>query len=145
MKRFCIFALQMLLLSDMPAAVSPVSDAEVEARRSALELAAAFSNEGYKLRDGQWIEPIKSNDQKVVQVNLYAGNQYWFSAGATAHAKKLEVSIFDETGKPVQTEEYQGQGRAAAGFTAEISGPYFVRVTQVEGEPAIFSLVYSYK
>jgi hypothetical protein len=127
------------------AAAASLTDAEVAARRAALELAGAFSNEGYKVRDGYWIQPIQPEAGKVVQVNLYAGNQYWFSVAATPEASKVEVSVFDETGKPVHTEEYQGGSRAAAGFSPDVSGPYFVRVKETEGAPATFSLVYSYK
>ena len=35
-----------------------VSDDEVTARKNALDLAGAFSNDGFKIRDGSWIGQI---------------------------------------------------------------------------------------
>jgi hypothetical protein len=78
-------------------------------------------------------------------VNLYAGNSYWFSASATPPAKKIAVSVYDETGKQVTTESYDNGEKAAAGFAPPGSGQYFVSVDLVEGEQSSFCLVYSYK
>ena len=62
---------------------APESDTEVAARKAALDLAGAFSNEGFKMRDGHWSGTIKPKDHALIAVNLYSGNQYWFSVGAT--------------------------------------------------------------
>jgi hypothetical protein len=121
------------------------TDAEVQARKDALDLAAAFSNDGFKVRDGHWCGVVKPHDHSLLAVNLYAGNQYWFSAGATEPAKKIGVSVYDETGKQVTTESYDNGERAAAGFSPTSSGQYFVSVDLLEGEPSSFCLVYSYK
>src|ERR1700716_2351082 len=97
------------------------TDNQVEARKVALDLAGAFSNDGFKLRDGHWSGPIKKGDQALVAVNLYAGNQYWFSVGASPTAKKFTVQLFDESGKPLTTESYEDEEKAAAGFAPTIS------------------------
>src|ERR1700758_4022335 len=96
---------------------APESDSEVAARKAALDLAGAFSNEGFKIRDGHWSGTIKPHEHALIAVNLYAGNQYWFSVGATDSAKKLAVSVYDETGKLVETESYNEGEKAAAGFS----------------------------
>lgn len=121
------------------------TDAEIEARRVALELAGAFSNDGFKLRDGVLTGSLETGKGRIIQVNLYAGNRYWFALGATNKAKKLAVTIYDETGKPVESEPYQEGATAAAGFSPEASGPYYVKVELVEGEPVSFCLAYCYK
>ena len=121
------------------------TDAEVQARKDALDVAAAFSNDGFKIRDGHWCGIVKPHDHSLVAVNLYAGNQYWFSVGATEPAKKIAVSVYDETGKQVTTESYDNGEKAAAGFTPSSSGQYFVSVDLLEGEESSFCLVYSYK
>jgi len=121
------------------------TDAEVQARKDALDLAAAFSNDGFKIRDGYWCGIVKPHDHSLVAVNIYAGNQYWFSAGATEPAKKIAVSVYDETGKRVTTESYDNGERAAAGYSPTSSGQYFVSVDLLEGEQSSFCLVYSYK
>lgn len=121
------------------------SDEEVEAHRWVLDLTGAFSNEGFKLRDGFWAGQIKPAERAVIAVNLYAGNEYWFSAAANSKAKKISVDLYDEGGKPLTTEIYNEGDRAAAGFSPTSSGQYYVAVSLLEGEPTTFCLVYSYK
>ena len=82
---------------------------------------------------------------KIIAVNLYAGNEYWLSAGATEKAKKLTVDVFDETGAPVAAETFNSGTKAAAGFSVTNSGQYFVRVRLEEGEAAGVCFLYSYK
>ncbi len=134
------------------AAVAPLGilsaadvDSEVEARKVALDLAGAFSNDGFKIRDGHWTGAIKPGEQTILAVNLYAGNQYWFSVGAVAKAKSFAVRLYDEAGKPLPIETYQDEEKAAAGFSPTTSGQYFVGIGPVGGEPNTFCLVYSYK
>ena len=121
------------------------TDEEVEAHRHVLDLTGAFSNEGFKLRDGHWAGQIKPDERAVIAVNLYAGNEYWFSAAANAKAKKISVDLYDESGKPLTTEIYNEGERASAGFSPTSSGQYFVAVSLLEGEPTTFCVVYSYK
>jgi hypothetical protein len=121
------------------------TDEEVEAHKLVLDLTGAFSNDGFKLRDGHWTGIIKPQEHALIAVNLYAGNQYWFSAAASAKAKKISVDVYDENGKPMVTETYNSGNKAAAGFSPTSSGQYFVSLGLLEGEPTTFCLVYSYK
>jgi hypothetical protein len=143
MKRLPIFLSIFVLAASV--AVRGQTDAEVRARKDALDVAGAFSNDGFKIRDGHWCGILKPHDHALVAVNLYAGNQYWFSAGATEPAKKIAVSVYDETGKQVSTEGYSDEEKAAAGFSPVNSGQYFVSIDLVEGQEGSFCLVYSYK
>jgi hypothetical protein len=124
---------------------APESDTEVAARKAALDLAGAFSNEGFKMRDGHWSGTIKPHEHALIAVNLYAGNQYWFSVGGTDAAKKLAVNVYDEAGKLVQTESYNEGEKAAAGFSPTSSGQYYVMVELVDGSESSVCFVYSYK
>jgi hypothetical protein len=144
MNRSLLIPMSVLMLVTSLAARGD-TDAEVQARKDALDVAAAFSNDGFKIRDGHWCGVVKPHDHSLVAVNLYAGNQYWFSAGATEPAKKIAVSVYDETGKQVTTESYDNGEKAAAGFAPPISGQYFVSVDLLEGDQSSFCLVYSYK
>lgn len=121
------------------------TDEEVEAHKLVLDLTGAFSNEGFKLRDGHWTGMIKPQERALVAVNLFAGNQYWFSAAANTKAKKISVEVYDESGKPVVTETYNSGDKASAGFSPTTSGQYFVSLGLLEGEATTFCLVYSYK
>jgi hypothetical protein len=120
-------------------------DAEVGARRVALELAGAFSNDGFKIRDGHWSGEINSGDRAVVAVNLYAGNQYWFSVGSGEKAGKFGVGIYDENGQPITTDNFEEDDKNAAGFSPTVSGQYFVSIAPTEAEAGTYCLVYSYK
>jgi hypothetical protein len=121
------------------------TDAEVDARKAALDLAGAFTNDGFKIRDGHWCVALKPNEHTLIAVNLYAGNQYWFIAGATELAKKIAVSVYDEAGKQLTTENYDSGEKAAAGYSPTTSGQYYVAVDLLEGKEGSFCLVYSYK
>jgi hypothetical protein len=134
----CLF----LIVSPLPAAES---DKEVQAHKVVLDLAGAFSNDGFKMRDGHWTGSLKPNGNALVAVNLYAGNQYWFSVGATSPAKKIDIAIYDENGRRVTTESYNEGEKAAAGFTPTSSGQYYVSISLLEGAESSFCLVYSYK
>jgi hypothetical protein len=142
-RRLSIFLAVFVLAANI--CVRAQTNTEVEARKAALDLAGAFTNDGFKIRDGHWCGTIKPNDHALIAVNLYAGNQYWFSAGATEQAKKIAVKVYDESGKQVTTEGYNAGEKAAAGFSPTNSGQYFVSVDLVEGQEGSFCLVYSYK
>jgi hypothetical protein len=121
------------------------TDAEVAARNAATSVAGAFTNGGFKLRDGHWTGRLQPGKSQVIQVNLFAGNQYWFSLGATPSAKRLSIAIYDEAGRPLASEPYAEDGKAAAGFSPEASGSYFEKVSEKEGGATAFCLIYSYK
>jgi len=134
-----------LLAIALGAPLRAETDEEVEAHKLVLDLTGAFSNDGFKLRDGHWTGTIKPQEHALIAVNLYAGNQYWFSAAANAKAKKISVDVYDENGKPMTTETYNSGDKASAGFSPTSSGQYFVSLGLLEGEPTAFCLVYSYK
>jgi hypothetical protein len=140
--RFCLTTLIFCALA-LP--VLAETDQEVAARQVALELAGAFTNDGFKLRDGHWAGTLAPHESQLIAVNLYAGNEYWFSAGATDKAKRVSIQVFDETGAPVTVENFNSGTKAAAGLSVINSGEYLIRVRLEEGEPAGVSFVYSYK
>src|SRR4030095_4607801 len=125
MKRFLPIFLSLVALAASSAARAE-TDAEVGARKTALDLAGAIGNDGFKTRDGHWWGAAKPHDRALVGVNLYAGNQYGFSAGASESSAKIGVSVYDETGKQVPTETDDGGGKAAAGFSPGDGGRDFV-------------------
>lgn len=141
----------MLALSPLPLGAA-ATDAEVAARKTALDVAGGFGELGFKLRDGAWSGQFEKGKGQLIEVNLYAGNEYYFSLGAALPAKRVSVTVFDETGRPVEMAKSEeplatadGAAADAAGFAPEASGPYFIKVEELEGEPATFCLLYSYK
>ncbi|MEY2528634.1 MAG: hypothetical protein QOJ05_724 [Verrucomicrobiota bacterium] len=144
MKKTIAILLGLILGASCPS-LRAETDEEVEAHKLVLDLTGAFSNEGFKLRDGHWAGLIKPAERALIAVNLYAGNQYWFSAAANTKAKKIAVDLYDENGKPLVTESYNEGEKASAGYTPTASGQYFVAVSLLEGEQTTFCVVYSYK
>ena len=128
-----------------PVAFSATAESDVSARSKALELAGAFSNDGYKIRDGYWPGEIEPDRAQFLEVNLFAGNEYWFSAAVTSPGRKIAVSVFNEKGKPVDYQTYEDGQVAAAGFVPEVSGRYFIKLALLEGDKSQFCLLYSYK
>ena len=121
------------------------SDAETTARISALDVAGAFSNDGFKIRDGHWGGPLKPKDKaQLMTVNLYAGNQYYFALGTEKDAH-IVLAVYDETGKKVSTETYADGNKFATSVAPASSGPHYVSVRLADGEPATFCLLYCYK
>ena len=141
------FTTTLLLAATFAAAplCSAESDGQVDARRVALDLAGAFANDGFKVRDGHWTGSLKQGERAVVAVNLYAGNEYWFSVGTTGKAPKFSLNVYDENGQPISAEEFAEGEKAAAGFSPKMSGQYFVSIAANEGDTGTYCLVYSYK
>jgi hypothetical protein len=137
--------LSAVFAQESPPAPSPAADIDVSARSKALELAGAFSNDGYKIRDGYWPGEIEPNRPQFLEVNLFAGNEYWFSAAVTSPGRKVAVGVFDEKGNPVEYQIHEDGQVAAAGFVPEVSGRYFIKIDLLEGDKSQFCLLYSYK
>ena len=45
------------------------TDDEVQAHKQVLDLTGAFTNDGFKLRDGHWAGQLKPKDRAVIAVN----------------------------------------------------------------------------
>lgn len=138
-------ALSLPLLASMVVAVFGQTDQEVASRGAVLELAGAFANDGFEVRDSIYSATLTKDSPVLVQVNLYAGDTYWFMAASADPAQKLAVALFDEKGQPVEFKPFSDGHRAAANFSPKTSGPYYIRVSERQGNPAVFCLTYSYK
>jgi hypothetical protein len=143
MSRFILTTLALCLV--VTGLVGAETDAQVTARSDVIDLAGAFQNDGFKIRDGNYLGQISKEHSQILAVNLYSGNAYWFTASTGQKLDKLKVSLFDEAGKPVSYMPYQSGSRAAAGFSPDASGLYYVKVALEEGQPATFCLIYTYK
>jgi hypothetical protein len=118
---------------------------QTKARSDVLDLAGAFQNDGFKIRDGTWFGQVSKGHPQTIQVNLYSGNAYWFSAADAESSTELTVSVFDDHGNPVEVQGYQKDNKAAAGFSPDASGLYYVEVSSSGPSATTFCLIYSYK
>jgi hypothetical protein len=143
--------------SNVVSALKPLRETEqtlaIEARRIALETANAFTNEGFRVRDGEWSPWISKNAPVFLQVTLFAGNRYWFVAATSVPGTKLRVSVYSAAGKSIKGEQWQDPlgkdcSRAAAGVAPEQSGEYIVGVELLDApgtSPVGSCLVYAYQ
>jgi hypothetical protein len=133
-----------LALPPLAANAAGETDAAVAAHAAVLDLAGAFTNDGFKLRDGDYEGTLQAGQSVVVQVNLYAGNEYWFSVATSDPKAPISIDLYDETGKLLKTNPFTDAHRAAVGYSPDNSGPYYVRVAN-PGAAATYCLIYSYK
>jgi len=138
---FIAAALSLILLS--PGATS-ADDQSGACRRAALDLAGAWANDGFRLRDSSWSGTLTPGKPSIVRVSLLAGNSYWFTAAAASAAGKISVTLYDENGQPVPAQNYSEGLRAAARFEPSASGSYFVKTEAAQPAAAPFCLVYFY-
>ncbi|MFI0347639.1 MAG: hypothetical protein ACH346_02535 [Chthoniobacterales bacterium] len=124
-----------------------------EAKRSALDLVGALVNDGFRVRDGDWMMTLVPMKPAFLQVALFAGNQYWFAAAVTAPGYKLKLTAYDAMGHPIKLDTWHDDvavsgGRIAGGFLAPKSGKYFIGIELVdskENAKADTCLIYAYK
>jgi len=120
-------------------------DPELHARQRALEFAAAFANQGYHLRDGYWMEVLQPKQPRLLSLQLFAGNEYWFSAGIAGTGGSLDLKVYDQSGRVLEAQKYRREGSSAIGVEPDTTGTYYLEVVLTEGEATPFCLVYSFK
>ena len=135
-----------MVASAAMAFATPASDdAVVTCRRAALELAGAWTNDGFRLRERTWTGVLAAGKPALARVTLVGGNRYRFSAATNAASTSLSLSIYSESGIPIDAENYLDGPLAASGFLPRVSGSYLIAISESGGTPVPFCLVYSFK
>jgi len=120
-----------------------VADAAARSRASAF--AEGVTRDGYTLRDGSVIRSVDSANPLIIEVNLFAGNYYWFCAAASTPTDKLSITVLNEKDQPLETLRFAKDLTVAAGITPKSSGRHFVRITLEGDEKARVCFLYLYK
>lgn len=119
-----------------------------EARSVALEAAAPYVERGFEMREDHWGGTLRSGESKVVQHQLFRGNEYWFWAGTSVVESDAEVLIFDSAGSSVALETFSADGKAGARVLPAKTGSYLIQVTVTSkggiGKPD-WALIYGYR
>ncbi len=138
-----------LLGSFSNAHATDAAAAQADAARRLYTLAGAFSNEGHTLRDGRWRIQLVPGSARVLEVNLHLGNAHWFCAAAADPAAGLQLALYDEDGRFLPAAAWNGAGMAAAEWTAQYSGPHYLRIartdTKQDGDPVEAAVLYTYQ
>ena len=114
-------------------------------RSRALENIRPFRSEGYHVRDGYWTGVLKRGEPLILDLHLFSGNDYWFSAANCDESTILQLSLFDSKGNPAGSAPVAEAGRATSAISVVRSGRYFLRLEMTTGDKAETSMVYSYK
>ena len=114
-------------------------------RGLALRLAAGDASEGYQVHDGFWSGTLEKDSPILLEVYLFEGNDYRFSAANTDPASHLVLAIFDTWGYAASADYSHGASYSTAGISVLRTGRYFVRLVMTEGDKADACMVYSYK
>jgi hypothetical protein len=119
-----------------------------EAKSKALEAATPYVEMGYELREDSWGGQLKSGESKVVQHQLFRGNEYWFWGGTSTVECDVSIEIFDSVGTVVSLETFSADGKAGARVLPAKTGSYLIQVT-VEAKGGIgkpdWALIYGYR
>jgi len=114
----------------------------------AYEAAEPYAKQGFSVREDAWGGDLGVKDQKAVTAQLFKGNQYWFLVATDiARGATVTVSIYDSTGKLVQSDSWHKGRIAGATVTPERSGTYYAIVTVLKSpaERTPWAMVYAYK
>ena len=135
-----------MVASAAMAFATPASDdAAVTCRRAALELAGAWTNDGFRLRERTWTGVLPEGKPALARVTLVAGNRYWLSVATNAASTNISIAIYAESGIRVDARNYLEGPLAASGFSPRVSGSYLIALSEASGTPVPFCLVYSFK
>ena len=114
-------------------------------RSRALEVAAEGKSQGYAMRDGFWSGTLVKGQPVVLAVQLFAWNDYRFTAAHLEPGSQIRLSIFDRWGNASGGQESTGETSATADFSAVRSDRYYIQLELTEGDKVGASMVYSYK
>ena len=125
---------------------------EVGAPKVLQELAALYSEKGFKLRKEHWNGKLKAGQHKVVKHQLFRGNEYWFLAAVVERQYSLTVEIFDESGQAVSLERFADKGLSGARVLPVKTGTYLIKLSLGKGKESAgdggdldWALVYGYR
>ncbi len=126
----------------------------VDSKRHALDLLGGLVNHGFRVRDEVWEISLKPKKMELLELTLFAGNQYWFAVSASSPAQRLKLALYDDQGNPVTLDLWKDDhvmpgARTAVGLLVARSGNYYVGVELLDEEgsarPIPASLVYAYQ
>ena len=119
-----------------------------EAHSMVMETAGPYVNdEEFTLRHDYWNGEIESGKQKLIQHQLFRGNEYWFWVGTSLEGCKIKIEIYDNKGNSVTAEHTEAGFTAGARVTPASTGSYYilVKIESKTEDMVDWALVYAYR
>ena len=119
-----------------------------EAHSMVMEVAGPYvTDQQFTLRQDYWNGEIASGKQKLIQHQLFRGNEYWFWVGTSLENCKLKIEIYDNKGNSVTAERTEGDFTAGARVTPASTGSFYIliKIESEEEEMVDWALVYGYR
>lgn len=139
-----LLAIAILLASPVVAQAPPTDDV-LQSRANVIELAHAFTDEGFIVRDGFWRTELKPGEEQICGLQLFANVDYWICLGAGVNAE-VDMALFSSGALPVPVHErIQEPSRAAIRVRPKRSGTFYLKLRSVRGEGGRVCVTYCYK
>ena len=133
----------------LPSAIfASVDPTTVYARAWAVLAAEPYVKRGFHVREDYWPGELASGEKKVVRLQLFKGNEYWFWLGTEVDRAKVSVHIYNSDGELAeQPDSWAKDHLAAAHIIPKTTGSYFI-IVSVEESPAArthYALAYGFR
>jgi hypothetical protein len=125
---------RLVVLLSFWAFLTPATATLDDAIARALEGMGPYAKQGYLVRtDDEWGGDLGVNERKAIPLGLDRECDYRFCMATDVDAARVAVHVYDQRGKRVEDEAYQGRVAAARVITLA-TGTYFV-IVGVTGSP----------
>jgi len=115
----------------------------IEAAIEKLEL----KDNPFVLRESWWDGVLEPGQQRIIQQQLFRGNEYWFWAGLSQEGAKVALHIYDREGKLVEAESFRADNVAGSRVEPPYSGIYYIRMVVLSSDetPVDWAVIYAFR
>jgi hypothetical protein len=128
--------------------VAPASGGIDDAIASALRTVDEYAKQGYTVHEeDEWGGDLGVNESKAIPHPLVQGNDYWFCLGTDVNNARVNIHVYNELGKLVETKAWHDGSHAAAEAVNPRTANYYivVEVTASPSERTHWAMVYGSK
>jgi hypothetical protein len=128
--------------------VAPASGGIDGAIASALRTVDEYAKQGYTVHEeDEWGGDLGVNESKAIPHPLVQGNDYWFCLGTDVNDARVNIHVYNEQGKLVETKAWHDGSHAAAEAVNPQTANYYivVEVTASPAERTHWAMVYGSK
>jgi hypothetical protein len=130
-RRFVAVLCLLILLT-----VAPASGSIDDAIASALRTVDEYAKQGYTVHEeDEWGGDLGVNQSRAIAHSLVQGNDYWFCLGTDVNNARVNIHVYNEQGKLVETRAWQDGSHAAAEAVNPRTANYYI-VVEVTASPA---------